>query len=76
MYLILDSRPKKGLSSNDFTKTVTLRLRSIVPKRPTAHGLLRLTFGLIDRPEERDVCSGCVKVIDSSVVDSKRMTRL
>ena len=35
-----------------------------------------LTFGLIDRPEERDVCSGCVKVIDISVVDSKRMTRL
>jgi len=41
MNLFLDSRPKKGLSSNDFTKTVTLRLRSIVPKRPTAHGLLR-----------------------------------
>jgi hypothetical protein len=35
-----------------------------------------LTFGLIDRPEERDVCSGCVNVIDSSVLDSQRMTRL
>ena len=35
-----------------------------------------LTFGLIDRPEERDVCCGCVKVVDSSVVDSERMTGL
>jgi hypothetical protein len=35
-----------------------------------------LTFGLKDRPEERDVCSGCFQVIDSSVVDLKRMTRL
>jgi hypothetical protein len=41
MYLFPGSRPKKGLSSNGFTKTVTVRLRSIVPKRPTAHGLLR-----------------------------------
>jgi len=40
MYLFPGPRPKKGLSSNGFTKTVTVRLRSIVPKRPTAHGLL------------------------------------
>jgi hypothetical protein len=41
MWLFPDSGPKKGLSGNGFTKTVTLRLRSIVPKRQTAHGLLR-----------------------------------
>ena len=46
MYLFPGPRPKKGLSSNGFTKTVTVRLRSIVPKRPTAHGLLR--FGVPD----------------------------
>ena len=42
MYLFPGPRPKKkSLSSYGFTKTVTVRLRSIVPKRPTAHGLLR-----------------------------------
>ena len=41
MYLFPGPWPKKGLSSNGFTKTVTVRLRSTVPKRPTAHGLLR-----------------------------------
>ena len=42
-FLFVGSRPKKGLSSNGFTKILTVRLRSIVPKRPTvtAHGLLR-----------------------------------
>jgi hypothetical protein len=50
MYLFPGPRPKKkGLSSHGFTKTVTLRLRSIVPKRPTAHGLLRSV-----RPEGRE----------------------
>jgi len=34
MYLFPGPRPKKkGLSSNGFTKTVTVCLRSIVPKR-------------------------------------------
>jgi len=41
MYLFPGLRPNKGLSSNGFTKTVTVRLRSTVPKRATAHGLLR-----------------------------------
>ena len=47
MYLFPGPRPKKGLSSNGFTKTVTVRLRSIVPKRPTAHGLLRSNQSLL-----------------------------
>jgi hypothetical protein len=49
MYLFPGPRPKKkGLSSNGFTKIVTVRLRSIVPKRLTAHCLL--CFFKVTRP--------------------------
>ena len=58
MYLFPGSRPKKGLSSNGFTKTVTVRLRSIVPKRPgagpTTHGLLRCKY------TRMEVCVECL----------------